>query len=336
MEEAERLCDRMIIIDHGKVIADDTLHGLHRLLPVTNVLAIELEDPGTASGRNHLQALAGSGVGGSASRASLRVGVRDLSAGAPEFSNGCRITDIRISTSPASGQIWKLFFSLSPEGACATDDDSVSGPGSKGSAAVLHRPPRRIVSLLVPIVLRSFFGYLFGGQGGKAETSRIPVLVIDQDGSAISRADHCQLSGDKTLDVKPSTLDEARERCEKGRPPLAVVIPKDFGADAGRAFFARREEAGNCHSLRSVAHHGIRHGAGNPDRPGHAGGEQGDVLGPERPRDVKESLGQIDEEQPRCRRRKRKRCAICWGAWKSGMNRQARRQRRRGPLRQAG
>jgi len=45
MEEAERLCDRIIIIDHGKVIADDTLHGLHRLLPATNVLAIELENP---------------------------------------------------------------------------------------------------------------------------------------------------------------------------------------------------------------------------------------------------------------------------------------------------
>src|SRR3954470_15925651 len=43
MEEAERLCDRIVIIDHGKVIADDTLNGLHRMLPVTNVLAVELE-----------------------------------------------------------------------------------------------------------------------------------------------------------------------------------------------------------------------------------------------------------------------------------------------------
>ena len=28
MEEAERLADRIVIIDHGKVIADDTLAGL--------------------------------------------------------------------------------------------------------------------------------------------------------------------------------------------------------------------------------------------------------------------------------------------------------------------
>ena len=51
MEEAERLCDRIVIIDHGKVIADDTLQGLHKLLPVTNVLAVELDLP-TASSPN--------------------------------------------------------------------------------------------------------------------------------------------------------------------------------------------------------------------------------------------------------------------------------------------
>jgi ABC-2 type transport system ATP-binding protein len=33
MEEAERLADRVVVIDHGRVIADDTLGGLQRLLP---------------------------------------------------------------------------------------------------------------------------------------------------------------------------------------------------------------------------------------------------------------------------------------------------------------
>ena len=42
MEEAERLCDRIVIIDHGKVIADDTLAGLYRQLPVSATLDIEL------------------------------------------------------------------------------------------------------------------------------------------------------------------------------------------------------------------------------------------------------------------------------------------------------
>ena len=95
-----------------------------------------------------------------------------------------------------------------------------------------------VVGLLVPIVLASFFGYLFGGQGGKTETSRMPVLVTDQDGSAISRAIIAQLSSDKNLDVKLSTPDEARLQVRKGKARAAILIPKDFGADAGRAFFA--------------------------------------------------------------------------------------------------
>jgi ABC-2 type transport system permease protein len=95
-----------------------------------------------------------------------------------------------------------------------------------------------IVGLVVPIVCGSFFGYLFGGQGGKTETSKMMVLAIDQDGSAISRALVAQLSSDKNLEVKASTPDEAREQVRKGKVTAAIVIPKDFGTDAGHAFFA--------------------------------------------------------------------------------------------------
>ena len=43
MEEAERLCDRIIIMDHGKVIANDTLAGLYRQLPASATLEIEMD-----------------------------------------------------------------------------------------------------------------------------------------------------------------------------------------------------------------------------------------------------------------------------------------------------
>src|ERR1700684_4541500 len=46
MEEAERLCDRVVIIDHGQVVADDTLQGLYRMLPVSIVLTVELNRTG--------------------------------------------------------------------------------------------------------------------------------------------------------------------------------------------------------------------------------------------------------------------------------------------------
>jgi len=81
MEEAERLCDRIVIIDHGKMIANDTLQGLHKLLPVTNVIAIDL-DP--ADGFKPEKMLALPEVKSCELRdGTLRVGVHDLSRGAP-------------------------------------------------------------------------------------------------------------------------------------------------------------------------------------------------------------------------------------------------------------
>jgi len=93
-----------------------------------------------------------------------------------------------------------------------------------------------VVGLIAPILLASFFGYLFGGQGN-AETSKVKVLVIDQDGSDISRGLIAQLASDKSLDVKPSALEAAREAVRKGKATAAIVIPKDFGRDAGHALF---------------------------------------------------------------------------------------------------
>jgi ABC-2 type transport system ATP-binding protein len=81
MEEAERLCDRIVIIDHGKVIADDTLQGLHKMLPVTNVIVIKLDH---ADGFKPEQMLALSEVRSAAlEQVTLRVGVHDLSRDAP-------------------------------------------------------------------------------------------------------------------------------------------------------------------------------------------------------------------------------------------------------------
>ena len=43
MEEAERLADRIVIVDHGRVVASGTLADLVRLLPAAQTLAIELD-----------------------------------------------------------------------------------------------------------------------------------------------------------------------------------------------------------------------------------------------------------------------------------------------------
>jgi ABC-2 type transport system ATP-binding protein len=56
MEEVERLADHIVIIDHGKVIADETPAGLHRRLPAQAALRFELAAP---MKQEHLQWLRG-------------------------------------------------------------------------------------------------------------------------------------------------------------------------------------------------------------------------------------------------------------------------------------
>lgn len=82
MEEAERLCDRVIIIDHGKVVADDTLPGLYRMLPVTNLVLIELDRAPNGFPVADLQALPGV-HSAELVAATLRVGVQDLPTQTP-------------------------------------------------------------------------------------------------------------------------------------------------------------------------------------------------------------------------------------------------------------
>ena len=77
MEEAERLCDRIVILDHGRVIADDTLQGLYRLVPASNMIAIELEDRAATVPAEPLRALPGV-THVEADAGALRVGVTDL------------------------------------------------------------------------------------------------------------------------------------------------------------------------------------------------------------------------------------------------------------------
>ena len=83
MEEAERLCDRIVIIDQGKVVAQDTLRGLYRSLPAANQLWVELEDPvGAGAWVGDLRALTGvTSVNLEGER--LGVGMSALGSGAP-------------------------------------------------------------------------------------------------------------------------------------------------------------------------------------------------------------------------------------------------------------
>lgn len=92
-----------------------------------------------------------------------------------------------------------------------------------------------IMGFVAPIAIASFFGFIFSG-GGDREAARVPIRLVDQDGSAISAAIARGLSEDKSLAVGAGTLDQAREAVRTGKTTVAVVVPPGFGDAAGRAF----------------------------------------------------------------------------------------------------
>jgi ABC-2 type transport system ATP-binding protein len=69
MEEVERLADHIVIIDHGKVLADESPAALYRRLPAQAALRVELDAP---AGAGLLEALRGqAGVASVAGDAAL-------------------------------------------------------------------------------------------------------------------------------------------------------------------------------------------------------------------------------------------------------------------------
>ena len=115
----------------------------------------------------------------------------------------------------------------------------------------------------------------------------MPVLVIDQDQQRHFRAPSSPVSAPTRIStVKPSTLDDARVAVRKGKATVAIVIPKDFGIDAGTRLFYSGAAKPELRVLYDPSHamefgmvQGILSGAVMQI------GEQGDVHRQERARD---------------------------------------------------
>src|SRR5689334_17705376 len=108
----------------------------------------------------------------------------------------------------------------------------------------LYRSDRRavIVGVLIPILIAAFFGYVFGGGGRAQESGKLPVAVVDEDGSTVSQAIIADLSGDKMLKVTPLARDTAREQVRKGTQNAAAVFSKGFGEQSVRALFTGNDK----------------------------------------------------------------------------------------------
>jgi ABC-2 type transport system permease protein len=99
-----------------------------------------------------------------------------------------------------------------------------------------------IVTFAVPIAIASFFGGIFSGSRSDGEAVKVPVAIVDHDGSPISLGIVANVEGDKNLAVKIFSAEEARDQVRRGNMTVGVIIPKGFGEAAGKAFFSGGEK----------------------------------------------------------------------------------------------
>jgi ABC-2 type transport system permease protein len=92
-----------------------------------------------------------------------------------------------------------------------------------------------IMAFVAPILIGSFFGYVFGGGPNSEDRGKTAVLLVDQENSSLSRDIAARLQRERPLDVQPAQLDEARAAVKKGKAAVAVVIPPGFGKSAADA-----------------------------------------------------------------------------------------------------
>jgi ABC-2 type transport system permease protein len=96
-----------------------------------------------------------------------------------------------------------------------------------------------LIGVLVPILIAAFFGYVFGGNGNTA-TGSIPIAVVDEDQSAVSRAIVADLAQDSLLKVQKLGRTQAEQQVRAGKVQVAVILPQNFAADAARALFSEQ------------------------------------------------------------------------------------------------
>lgn len=114
-----------------------------------------------------------------------------------------------------------------------------------GLLRLRNNPLELVLVFVVPVIFFSIFALIFGKGIGSGQTSAVKVLLVDEDGSTISRRLLEQLKADEGLtDVStdaalapdrvdagtgPLTRDVARERVRDGKAKVAIVIEQGFG-----------------------------------------------------------------------------------------------------------
>ena len=160
MEEAERLCDRVLIIDHGRIVALDTPEALIRSLGVERRLVFKLPDGQAAPSLADLPRCRKSSRPARAWWSMARA-----SASSVRLSTRWRM---RVSISwiyALNSRIWKTSSWLSPAGRCGSS--KMRGLRQLLAANLrlyLREPVATFFTLAFPPMLVLLFGAVYGNQ----------------------------------------------------------------------------------------------------------------------------------------------------------------------------
>ncbi len=86
-----------------------------------------------------------------------------------------------------------------------------------------------------PLIVAVLFGVLFGGSN--RPTPRLPIMVVDEDGTEASKGFAQRLLTRDTFDATAGTRPEALEAVRRGTRAAAVILKPGFGEASGRLFF---------------------------------------------------------------------------------------------------
>ena len=263
MEEAERLCDRIVIVDHGKVVASDTLAGIEKLLPAT----LPARDRGRrrrrSRGARHAARRRAPGAG-RAGAARRRRRPRPRHAGAARRAGGAG--PARHAHRLGAGRARRRLPIVDRPRAEGLSDMNASNTLTALKALVrkdlvLYFSNRRalVMSIAAPIVIAAFFGSLFGSGGGK--NARIPVALTDLDGSTISKQIDAGFACRRRARGARARRRAGRLGRAHRRRPRRDRVAEELRRGRATRHVRRRGQAGDRAALRPVAERGAGDGA---------------------------------------------------------------------------
>ena len=98
MEEVERLCDQIAIIDHGQIVANDSLEGLLRLIPTRAVTTFAFRDEATARLAESVLMPCRSATTVSLKGSAVEYGAEDIAMGLAEAAAALRDTGVPVES----------------------------------------------------------------------------------------------------------------------------------------------------------------------------------------------------------------------------------------------